>query len=196
MITETRESVISSPHCEHLFGRIEGTEKPDEYSNTRRASRSAHWRVIDMNENTPTGQHAKRRRFATPEEAMAARTAPDGDCLRWTGYRRPDGYGMMRAWGKTTYAHRVAYVMHFGTIPDGAQIDHTCKMRDCVNPAHLEAVSQQVNLARATRPQSIVRTHCGKGHEFTPENTYRWRDTRKCRTCMTLASKTKWAPTK
>ncbi len=62
-------------------------------------------------------------------------------------------------------AHRVAYELAIGPVPDGLVVDHLCFNRACVRPGHLEPVTQQENVMRA-------RTHCRKGHEFTPENTY------------------------
>lgn len=75
--------------------------------------------------------------------------AADG-CWTWTGSKHPLGYGMAKALGER-YAHRVSYRLHRGPIPEGLTIDHLCRNRSCVNPAHLEVVSLAENIRRAPR---------------------------------------------
>lgn len=66
-------------------------------------------------------------------------------CWVWGGALSTEGYGKI---GSRLYAHRVAHEVYIGPIPDGYQVDHLCNVRRCVNPAHLEAVTQQENLRR------------------------------------------------
>jgi hypothetical protein len=108
---------------------------------------------------------------------------PDG-CWLWTGALKVNGYAQLQVGGRTgkrLYAHRVAYELLVGPIPDGLQLDHLCRVRHCVNPAHLEPVTARENVRRGEPAQ---RTHCPKGHEYTAENTFvktgGWRE---CRTC-------------
>ncbi|MFC8490724.1 HNH endonuclease signature motif containing protein [Streptomyces sp. NPDC057235] len=101
----------------------------------------------------------------------------------WTGAINPNGYGYFslggRA-GKSVTAHRAAHVLFIGPIPEGAVVDHLCRVKRCVNPAHLEAVTQKENMRRgnasiavalSNRRRGEEMTHCRKGHEYTVENT-------------------------
>jgi hypothetical protein len=109
-------------------------------------------------------------------------------CLTWTGYKQPNGYGKFGLNGKTEYAHRVAYRLLVGPIPEGLMIDHLCRNRACVNVEHMEAVTNKVNILRGETimAANAAKTHCPQGHEFSEENTYIRPSTgsRHCRTCM------------
>lgn len=111
-------------------------------------------------------------------------------CLEWTAGHTTAGYGQFHIGADRVYAHRFAYELWFGSIPDGYQIDHLCRNRGCVSPAHIEAVTPRVNNMRSmsTAALNAVKTHCVRGHEFTPENTYVTpnRGTRQCRKCMKI----------
>ncbi len=72
----------------------------------------------------------------------------DDACHLWTGATDPTGYGRFWLDGKMRYAHRVGFEWAKGAIPAGFQVDHLCRVRNCVNPAHLEAVTQRENLLR------------------------------------------------
>lgn len=79
---------------------------------------------------------------------IADRCSVDGTCWRWR--RRIDryGYGVATHQGSKWRAHRLAYIAYIGAISDGLVIDHLCRNRWCVNPAHLEAVTNLENLKR------------------------------------------------
>lgn len=117
-------------------------------------------------------------------------------CWRWKQRLTGNGYGQFSVSGRAIYAHRVAYVLNGGVIPDGYVIDHLCRNRWCVNPVHLEPVTQRENARRGIRPKSgatrrnilplgrATATHCGRGHEWNTRTTYLSPSgTRNCRLC-------------
>lgn len=102
-------------------------------------------------------------------------------CWVWNGPPHHDGgYARVHVEGRQVYAHRVAYELANGPIPDGLELDHLCEVKLCVNPEHLEAVTHQVNTQRA-----LLKTVCKRGHSLTaPENVYvSPRGRRTCREC-------------
>jgi hypothetical protein len=110
-----------------------------------------------------------------------------GQCWLWNGERNRRGYGRFNLRRKHVAAHRHGYERAIGPIPEGLQIDHLCRNPSCVNPAHLEAVTCRENLLRGNTLQAknAAKTHCFRGHEFTPENTYHPPSGgRVCRTCQ------------
>lgn len=107
-------------------------------------------------------------------------------CWLWTASCQYTGYGRYRYNGKDCRAHRASYEIFVGTIPDGLDLDHLCRVRKCVNPEHLEPVTRRENLNRGIGISAINhhKTHCKNGHEFTPENTYITpAGYRQCQTC-------------
>ncbi len=107
-------------------------------------------------------------------------------CWHWTGCLTHKGYGRFFDGERMIVAHLWAYKQFVGPVPEGFEVDHLCRVRDCSNPAHLEAVPQRVNNLRGNSlsAQRARRTHCPRGHEYTPENTYvSKRGCRSCRAC-------------
>lgn len=109
---------------------------------------------------------------------------PNTGCWLWTGLAKPEGYGrFMTPARKLVSAHRHAYSMLMGDIPAGLTLDHLCRTRCCVNPAHLEPVTHEENMRRAGARLRGV-THCKWGHAFDEKNTHtRPNGTRMCRRC-------------
>lgn len=105
-------------------------------------------------------------------------------CWLWTGHCFHTGYGCFKIGERNCYAHRVAYELLAGVIPEGLQLDHLCREKACVNPLHLEPVTASEN-KRRDRSRNAEKTHCPHGHPFDAENTYvdarGWRGCRACR---------------
>jgi hypothetical protein len=113
----------------------------------------------------------------------------DNDCWIWKAGLKPNGYAQFWDTEKVGYGHRWSYTYFKGEIPNGLQIDHLCRVRSCVNPDHLEAVTMQENVARGELGSYLdtqkTKSHCDNGHEYTPENSYQRTDIsgRRCREC-------------
>lgn len=114
---------------------------------------------------------------------------PMSGCWLWLGCVKPDsGYAVMHPPGsrKSVYGHRIAYEAFRSQIPSGLQIDHLCRVRSCVNPAHMEPVTLTENLRRGYSPAACNsrKQACVRGHRFTAKNTYRRASgSRSCRRC-------------
>ena len=74
-----------------------------------------------------------------------AKVQKTDDCWLWTGKPNPDGYGLLWVSTRMINAHVVSYQIHVGMVPKGMQVDHTCHVRNCVNPAHLRVVTRKQN---------------------------------------------------
>lgn len=119
-------------------------------------------------------------------------------CWPWLGYKSPNHYSnfvfKVNGKSKSKTAHRAVYERYFGEIAKGLVLDHLCKNIHCVNPFHLEPVTQRENLHRSDNHIGVNarKTHCLNGHEFTPENTYippKKPNSRYCKTCANERSK-------
>ena len=111
----------------------------------------------------------------------------DAGCWLWTGHCYGNGYAAMSWQGRQQLLHRLSYEQLVGPIPDGMEIDHLCRKRNCVNPEHLEPVSRRENVRRA------MRLSCVNGHLFTPENTWIGNDGKRyCRECRRVRNREQW----
>lgn len=114
-------------------------------------------------------------------ERFAAKVEFTDSCWLWTASTMRDGYGRFCYRNRRWLAHRWAWTFLRGPIPDGLSVDHLCRVVQCVNPDHLEPVPIAENIRRS--PHSH-KTHCIRGHEFTPDNILWQRDGgRRCRAC-------------
>lgn len=84
-------------------------------------------------------------------------------CWYWSGAKHHKGYGNLRG----RMAHRISYEQFIGPIPKGLQLDHLCEAKNCVNPFHLEPVTNQENKLR----WADNLTHCPQGHPYDSNNT-------------------------
>lgn len=105
-------------------------------------------------------------------------------CWPWLGGRVGRGYAQTRLTngGKSFYVHRFVYEEAFGPIPDGMEIDHTCAVKHCCNPAHLEVVTRAENMRRIFDRAA----ECKRGHPRLPENTVTVGKQRRCLPCLRL----------
>ena len=128
----------------------------------------------------------------------------DNGCMEFQGHIGKNGYGYVMFRDHTPrLVHRTVYEFIKGPIPKGLQLDHLCRNRICVNPDHLEPVTHRVNSLRGRGAPALnaKKTHCPKGHEYTPENTYLQKRPpndvgRICRTCMSAYQKRRYAASK
>ena len=107
-------------------------------------------------------------------------------CWHWIGACTPTGYGRFSDGGIVFNAHRWAYERFVGKIAPRLQIDHLCRIRNCVRVEHLEAVTVAENLKRGIN-HNRDKTTCPHGHSYDDHNTYyRKRRGRTCRACAAI----------
>jgi len=170
--------------------QIKGCDRPHE----------AHaWCKLHYERWVVHGHPLKTLKQISPEKTLKNRfyshvSLPNEDgCMIWTGPivpKKPGGYGMFSFGGKRTYAHRVAYELLVGPIPEGLELDHVkargCRSTACCNPEHLEPVTGRENRIRSNGVSGVNsrKTHCVNNHPFSEENTRILPNgSRQCRQC-------------
>lgn len=124
------------------------------------------------------------RRIYTDAEVLTTLLAkvepePNTGCWLWTGAVTGAGYGKLSFRRRLEGAHRVAYELLRGEIAPGLHLDHLCRVPCCVNPDHLEPVTQRENLMRGFRSRGVVEGRCSRGHV----KTYLHRNSLRCSEC-------------
>lgn len=119
----------------------------------------------------------RKRATRSPQDRFNDKVAKaePSECWHFTAAIGKHGYGVFHpSKGETVLAHRFAYEQARGPIPEGLHIDHLCRVRVCVNPWHLEAVTPLENVSRGLTYRLLngMDNKCRNGHEYTPENTY------------------------
>lgn len=131
----------------------------------------------------------------TLERIMQRITPGRNGCWLYAGATTM-GYGVIKDKGRQRKVHIIVYESVHGNVPDGLELDHLCHNNDltclggtncihrrCFRPDHLEAVPHLINTQRGNHANRDA-THCRKGHEYTPDNTYAPDDKRRfCRQC-------------
>lgn len=127
------------------------------------------------------------KKLGWPLNLLSRLELTDQGCLIFTG--RCDRHGYARVIGpngQLGMAHRLMYELVVGPISAGKELDHLCRVRNCVNPAHLEPVTHRENTLRGfgVTATNARKTHCPQGHLLDDTNTYVYPGgNRKCRTC-------------
>lgn len=133
--------------------------------------------------------------YHSQEERFWPKVDKTPTCWLWIGAIGSGGYGNFYISNvgrkiRTTLAHHWAYEQLIGPVPEGLDLDHLCRNRACVNPAHLEPVTRSTNLRRGVG--TAGRTECPQGHPYDEANTYHdpltgWRQCRQCRAARDAA---------
>lgn len=116
-------------------------------------------------------------------QRLMNKSQAEGRCILWTGSRDKNGYGQLldkprKQGGRLVMVHRAAWELWIGPIPEGYEIDHLCKRRNCINPEHLEPVTGDENKRRTRKAL------CKRGHSFAEWGRERPSGGRECRKCQ------------
>lgn len=205
--TPCSEPADKSGYCSSHRWRVEQHGDP-EAGRRRRGSPPAFCAVKECNNPAIAhglcNGHAKRQRqygdplkgrrsnprSATPEERFWAfvDVQSSTECWPWNGGTNRKGYGnfgLNRQGRKSIAAHRYAYELAHGLIPNGKQVHHVCENKACQNPAHLTLLEpgEHSLIGNGFSGRNARKTHCKRGHPLTPENCYDYAGKRECKLC-------------
>ena len=131
------------------------------------------------------------RLLSSMAERLEANSIPEPNtgCWLWTKATCSSGYGTIHDNYRTLVAHRVSFAIHRGPIPEGMHLDHLCRTRACINPWHLEPVTNRENVLRGQSVMSsrAAQMFCKRGHFLSGENVYRIGKNRNGRACVRCA---------
>lgn len=125
-------------------------------------------------------------RYMSAEERYSRQARRVDGCLLWQGGLVRNGYAQFSVNSRAVYVHRWAWEQINGPVPAGLELDHLCRNRSCVDPAHLEPVTSRENQRRSPIANA-TKTRCPLGHAYTPDNVNP-RGSRICRTCRQAES--------
>lgn len=108
------------------------------------------------------------------EQRMQDRIDRSGACWLWTGNTNDKGYGYITNNGKRVRVHRVAYVLEHGLIPEGMQVDHSCRVRNCVNPIHLRLATNKQNMENIGNRQGSAVPYRGVTRIYRKKTGYKY----------------------
>lgn len=122
-------------------------------------------------------------------DVLWSRIEKTESCWNWKGGISVYGYGQFMMNKKNYRVHKLIYELLKGKVPDGLELDHLCRVRHCVNPEHLEAVTHDENVKRGNDGLfQKLKTHCPQGHSYSGDNLYLdKKGYRRCRQCHNFA---------
>lgn len=128
----------------------------------------------------------------TIQERFWAKVQKTDTCWFWTAAITAAGYGLLGDGERLVYAHRYSYESSYGLIPPELTIDHLCRVRHCVNPAHLDAVSRRVNNVRGNgwSGRNARKSICPHGHSYALYARINPDGSRRCGICRPPAGAT------